>query len=384
MNTRNVVISMLFVIAVAAATTVLVELRPRNANSNASSTTTAPGTTNTTSGQLPPATSMSQGDGPGLARSFGSTLVGHLAGSMTGGLATYSHFAYTNIDNQAYVIDIQNPSLPTPVGFFDTGERFNNLTIAGTYAYVTKGGILFSGAVIKARVDIYSLANPQAPKKVGEFEDQAANAFGFSHVYVTGTMAYITDGDDQVYALDVSDPNRPTRVSVYDAQQQSGAATGITGRGNYLYVAQGGPGIVVVDATNHANLKTVTVINTPGYPESLAISGSTLFVADFEGGGMMSFDISNPAKPRQLGQQYATPNDFGGPRFVRLTNNRVLGISSLGLTVFNIHQPSKLLPLTTIGTDGVPPPSFGAAIQGDYLYTINDTVGMFVFAINGL
>jgi len=386
MNTRNVVIVTLFMIAVAAVVTVAILLQPQKNLATVPIANSETVANTATTGQFPPATPLSQDIGPGLTASLGPTLVGHLAGLAEGGVGAYAHYVYATINHQAYVIDVSNPALPTPVALFDGGSMFNDIAIVGSYAYVTRGGLLFSGQGLQTKLDMYSLADPRNPKKVGEYTDTSEDAVGYNNIYINNGHAFVTDGFSTVYIFDVSHPQHPTKISTTTLQQKAGGAAGMAGLGNYLYIADGDNGFAVLDVADPNKVKLIQLVDTVGSPKSVAVAGAILYVADIQGYGMMAYDVRAPSAPRLIAQQYAQHDVFGshdGRNFVVTTATRVIGVSSNGLTSFDINKPGSLTALTNIGLDGESSsPSYGVTILGKYLYVTEYTTGLLVYNIS--
>jgi hypothetical protein len=63
-----------------------------------------------------------------------------------------------------------------------------------------------------------------------------------------------------------------------------GYAVGVTVSGAYVYLAEGGSGLQVIDVTNPASPQIVGCVDTPGNARSVAVSGTHAYVADESSG----------------------------------------------------------------------------------------------------
>ena len=69
-----------------------------------------------------------------------------------------------------------------------------------------------------------------------------------------------------------------------------GDARGVIVSGNYVYVADSGSGLQVIDITTPASPQIVGSVNTPGSANGVAVSGNYAYVAD-EYSGLQVIDI---------------------------------------------------------------------------------------------
>src|SRR4051794_40345987 len=71
---------------------------------------------------------------------------------------------------------------------------------------------------------------------------------------VSGSCAYVADGNSGLQVIDVSNPASPQRVGGYDT---SGTAYGVTVSGNCAYVADFDSGLRVIDVSDPAHPQQV-------------------------------------------------------------------------------------------------------------------------------
>src|SRR6185436_5713403 len=68
---------------------------------------------------------------------------------------------------------------------------------------------------------------------------------------------------------------------------------GVDVSGSYAYVAEGDAGLQVIDVTDPAAPAIVGSVDTPGAPVGVAVQGSYAYVAD-NAAGFQVIDITNP------------------------------------------------------------------------------------------
>jgi hypothetical protein len=171
-------------------------------------------------------------------------------------------------------------------------------------------------------------------------------------VMVSGDYAYVADGFKILTVTDISYPSNPTVVFNYCDKYEwpvGGFASDLDIKGNYVYIAADGLGLMIINITNPLDPDSVGVCDT-WQAKGVAISGDYAYVADLYA-GMKVIDISNPANPF-----IAASNDPGGSfKCVAVTDSfsyfggEVGGIGRI--TVFEIFEPSSPALIRTIDID---------------------------------
>jgi hypothetical protein len=154
------------------------------------------------------------------------------------------------------IIDVSNPSSPTPVGSYDIYENWNyqgiqnvvGVAVSNNYAYITLERIsnwdrypLFTG-----EMHIIDISVPGSPRFAGMY----GNLNIPMAVQVKGNFAYIGDGSEGLVVLDISTPSAPTLLGNHDTR----GIYDLVIDGNYAYLARYKDGLRVID------------ISTPVYP----------------------------------------------------------------------------------------------------------------------
>jgi hypothetical protein len=149
---------------------------------------------------------------------------------------------------------------------------------------------------------VIQVSNPTKPQRVG-----GCNTIAYAQgVAVSGNYVYVAEGGAGLEVIDVSDPANPRRVGGYDDTR--GYARDVTVSGNYAYVAYDYAGLEVIDVSNPANPQRVVGYDTRGYAEAVSVSGSYAYVVGenrWTGSNYVGFfevvDVSNPANPQRAG-----------------------------------------------------------------------------------
>ena len=150
-------------------------------------------------------------------------LVGQIGGP-TYAVAVQDHYAYVGIGAKLAVLDISDPANPIVVGQTDVlPETVQEVVVSGTYAYIADGN---SG------LRIISVADPAHPFEVGFYDTpDDANGSGCAGK----DFAYLADDYGGLRIVDVSDPTHPREVGAW-----SGTALCVAVAGSYAYVGDMG------------------------------------------------------------------------------------------------------------------------------------------------
>jgi len=108
------------------------------------------------------------------------------------------------------------------VGYYDTPDYANGVTVSGDYAYV---------ADFRGGLRIISVGDPEHPEEVG-YCDTPGYAYD---VTVSGGYAYVADNESGLRVINVADPEHPYEVGYYDTP---GVAYGVAlSEDGLIYVA---------------------------------------------------------------------------------------------------------------------------------------------------
>lgn len=152
------------------------------------------------------------------------------------GVAVLGRYAYVSDRASGLrIIDVNNPAAPVEVGYYVHTPYWLSTTILNyPYAYLGIG-------------DVLDISNPTAPVLVGSFTSQAT----VSHMSLYGNTLYVPRYEKGLSTMDLTaDPTHPALTFTLPTR---GYAMSAERLGSYIYVANGGGGLLVLNAyANHA------------------------------------------------------------------------------------------------------------------------------------
>jgi hypothetical protein len=219
----------------------------------------------------------------------------------------------------AGILDISDPSNPTPVGGFGGGntEFSGDIDVSGNYLFA----ILNSGGFW-----IIDVSDVSYTVHVGTY-----SGADIHHVFVDGELACVASNDGPFHILDISDQTNPivagiseTSFSVEDVSIASNYAyivgdrlrmfdisnpsqpllSGTSGSlygvhlfldGNYAYVAAGYYGLRIIDVSNPTNPTLTGEYPLEGTAYDVFVSGDYAYVGDWD--TLQVINISDPSAP---------------------------------------------------------------------------------------
>ena len=227
------------------------------------------------------------------------------------------------------------------------------MVVAGDYAYVADGS---------EGLWVVNVSNPAGPVAVGR-RDTPGIAYD---VAVVGSYAYVADGSRGLRVVDVSNPIMPTEVSFCDTP---GYAYDVAIVGNIAYVADYSAGLRLVDVSDPAAPHQVGSCDTPGNAHGVAIAGNIAYVADYSA-GLRLVDVSDPAGPHEVGF-CDTP---GTARGVAVAGSYAyVADGSRGLWLVDVSDPAAP---PEVGFYDTPGYAYGVAIAGNIAYVADYSAGL--------
>ncbi|RKY86742.1 hypothetical protein DRQ09_05665 [candidate division KSB1 bacterium] len=184
------------------------------------------------------------------------------------------------------VFDITNISAPIQLGNYNlnnvaNGTFYHRLAINGSIIYVTRryGGI-----------DIIDFSIESSPYCRGTYgyDDETS----YETVFLTDSLLFAAVHNRGVEVIDISDPVNLLHKNFINVEN----AFAITGKDNYLYVANGKYGIVVVDVSNVLDPVIIKKVKTTSCAQFIDVWEDFIFVAA-GASGVDIFDISEENKP---------------------------------------------------------------------------------------
>ena len=186
-------------------------------------------------------------------------------------------------------------------------------------------------------------------------------------VCVIGNFAYLADGWDGLYIIDVTDPSNPLEAGIYDTP---GSADAVTIKDTLAFVADAWEGLRIINISDPGNPVEIGYLNTDGSAEDVAVSGDYAYVAD-DYNGLRIILIETPTLPVEAGH-FDMPSAIG----VALDSSYayVSGWSD-GLRIINILDPFNPFEAGYYNTGGI---TLAAAVKDNYAYAADGEDGMYV------
>jgi len=188
--------------------------------------------------------------------------------------------------------------------------------------------------------------NPPAysPTLVGSY-DTPGNAIG---IFVSGSLAYVTDGAGGMHIIDVSNPTDPVKLSTY-----SGLSDYVVVYGNYAYLGSGND-LEIVNVSDPSNPTLLGSFYVPlGWVEGIVVSGDYAYVA-FSDSGLKVINISDKSNPSLAGEflyadSFLTESYNRPVRSVSVSGNYAyVGVDVRGFLTIDVSNPTSPVLITEI------------------------------------
>jgi hypothetical protein len=265
-----------------------------------------------------------------------------------------------------------------------TGGSALRVALSGKYAYVVAAGSTVSGDL-----QVLDISNPNLPQRVGVYDGVNAS----SDVVVCGHYAYVSGRWSEgvlrksgLRVLDVSDPSKPRVVGRYTNTKGAGWAESVSVSGDYAYVT-GVDSLEVIDISTPTEPKRVGLCPIAGgyAATQLAVCGQYAYLASGEG-GLQIIDISNPANPQLLGSW----SGGGNANWVAVSGNHAFvaeyalsdgtnGVRGGGLQILSVSDPANP---RWVGACNRGEMAWCVAVSGDRAYVAASYDGLKVIDIS--
>ncbi len=256
------------------------------------------------------------------------------------------------------VVDISTPSAPHFEGSLEVS--FGDIAVSGNYAYVTVG---YDG------LKVIDISTPSAPQTVGTGVDTPGYA---GNLAISGHYAYVGDNDGGLQVIDISTPSNPQLVG--SEENLYGGDVAVSG--NYAYVIGSGK-LEVIDISASTNPHIVGSVEQTGYA-SVAVSGNYAYVAtnhSSERKGLEVIDISTPSSP-QVVRLLDLP---GWPNFVTISGSYAYVLDTdVGIQVIDISSPTNPIVIGVLSTLSLP---YWVAVSGNFAYVADGKAGLTILPV---
>lgn|GEM_PF-2051931 len=191
------------------------------------------------------------------------------------------------------IVDVGDSTAPAIVTELAVNDGFND----GAFSIAVKDNFAFVGTPGAFKVfDVSDDANPVLVSdslRLLNFKDD---------IEIVDDIAYMTNRDDGLRIIDISDPIFPILISSVDTQSEAQAVSVF---GDFAYIGDGNAGLFIVDISDPKNPLPVGSVNTPGAALGAAKVGNFLLLATGGGlvGGLQLIDITRPPSFSYLGRE---------------------------------------------------------------------------------
>ncbi len=172
-------------------------------------------------------------------------------------------FAYVTTDNGLKIIDINNPLEPKIIGEINAPQlnKPRSIAIQFRYAFITD----------EEGLKVADVTNPRSAKLI---ENARVNLADAHDVYVARTYAYVANGKEGVAIVDVEQPEQPKLAQMFNAGGALNDAhqvkVAMTNASLYAYVADGHNGLRVLQLTDPETMPTFAGFSPRPEPRLIA------------------------------------------------------------------------------------------------------------------
>lgn len=229
-------------------------------------------------------------------------------------------------------IDVSTPDRPAVAGTVDVGSKVTGLSVAGSLAYVVSADDC---------LQTFEVGDRQAMRRLG----RAELGHGGTGVCVDAALAFVASSTVGLRVVDVSDPAHPVgkgSVALADCTARAVAA-----RGDHAFVVGSGiyDNMYVVDISDPDVPTIIASTKLQGDGLAAIIDGSVLYVAA-QAGGLLLVDISEPTAPAVIGARSFASSASG----VQVVGGRAyVAAGSSGLLVMPAQCPGAVGPAASVG-----------------------------------
>lgn len=284
---------------------------------------------------------LAEGDRTGAAAAAGQqtarkplSLKTSVGGDLSQPLA-YGDLVYVPTGRRVSVWNYANPAMPVLAGSADMAPGvIQGLARHGQYLYASwREGSCRRGGVV-----VYSLANPQRPRRVGEVAGYAGDAERTcaAGIAVAHNRLYLFDTENDLYVGSLADPRRPRLRA---AGIGPGAGTLVAASGNLLYA--GGKSFLfgyllrTIDISVPDAPREAAFYSSPG-TEIVNVGFQAPYAYGF-GHSLSVLDMSDPAQVQLVG---STEMPYGALTGMRLGQHVYTG-GFHGLDVWSVADPAQ-------------------------------------------
>ncbi|MFA6145923.1 MAG: DUF2341 domain-containing protein, partial [Patescibacteria group bacterium] len=291
------------------------------------------------------------------------------AGVYFGGVISVTvsgHYAYL-IDTLRglWVVDL-NLLSQTPVVNTASGGYVQDIEVQGDYAYVLANSSPGSGSTAFSVLSIFDTSTSPATLKS---RIKIYDALGIT---VSGNYIYVANFGRGLLIIDASNKSSPQGVGIYDS---TGSTYDVAVSGNYAYLADYSGGFKVIDITTKTNPVYKTVVNTGVATQRVQVKGNYAYVTDATT-GFHIINITTPTSPSEIGSTLPVSAHYD---FFVEGNYVYVADNTAGLSIYNISNPAAPYLVGSYDTMGN---AYDVKVSGGYAYISDWGGGLLILDVS--
>jgi len=224
---------------------------------------------------------------------YALNLVGRLNTGITYDVHVEGNNAYLTNNQGVDILDISDISNPRKISTIRIQD--------GAFGIYVKDGVAYIAG--ETGLTITDVSDPEHPETLGSFYDGGVNR----NVRIQGSYAYVTDYEDGLEIVDISDLSNPVMVGRYSL----GDARGVEVVGDIAYVTSPGTGLRVLNISNPADPKIIRSVPGTGSAGSICVHDDRIYLGCY-GQGARIVSITDPLNPRVVGDFSAGIREASG------------------------------------------------------------------------
>jgi len=191
-------------------------------------------------------------------------------------------------------------------------------------------------------------------------------------VFVNESYAYVADGGEGLFIVDVSEPVRPDSASRIETY---GEAFGVFVLDDYAYVADYSDGLYIINVSDPENPDSMGRIDPFGTARDVFVDGDYTYLA-CGGTGLYIIDVSEPRDPEVVGYF----DDFHNAYGVFVVGDFAYVVArDDGFQIINVSEPAEPSLVSSLDTQGL---ALGIFVESDYAYVADSYSGLCIIDVS--
>ena len=220
-------------------------------------------------------------------------LVGRLNTGITYDVHVDGNNIYLTNNRGVDILDISDISNPRKISTIRIQD--------GAFGIYVEDGVAYIAG--ETGLTITDVSDPEHPEIIGSFYDGGVNR----NVRIRGSYAYVTDYEDGLEIVDISNLSNPVMVGRYSLVD----ARGVEVVGDIAYVTSSGTGLRVLNISNPDDPKIIKRVPGTGSAASICVHDDQIYLGCY-GQGVRIISIMDPLNPRVVGDFSAGIREASG------------------------------------------------------------------------